>query len=145
MSSAAARAVHLGRSGLEVVEQHEELVAAVAGEHPPRLLDAPEPGGDPAQQPVARHVPERVVDELEVVEIDEQQRDGVLALARAGHGGAQPRVELRAVREPGQRVVAGQPAQLRLGLLEPLLERAAGQPVVALDGAYPGRLRAGSL
>ena len=142
MSSAAARAAGSAAAGLEVVEQHEELVAAVAGEQPARLLDAAEPRGDPPQQPVARHVAERVVDELEVVEVDEQQRDGALALARAGHRGAQPRVELRAVGQPGQRIVAGQPAQLRLGLLEPLLERAIGQLGLALCGADPGRLSA---
>ena len=121
MSSAAARAAASAPVPLEVVEQHQELVAAVAREHAARLLDAAEPRRDPAQQPVAGRVPERVVDQLEVVEVDEQQRHRAVAPARAGDRGAQPDVELRAVGQARQRVVEGEPAQLGLGLLQPRL------------------------
>jgi len=107
----------------------------VARQQPGRLLDAAQARRDPAQQPVAGGMPERVVDELEVVEVDEQQRDGALALARAGDRRAQPGVELRAVREPGQRVVGGEPAQLGLGELEALLELAPRAVVVLYEQA----------
>ncbi len=82
----------------------------------PRSPSAPRSrAGDAAQQPVAGAVPERVVDELEVVEVDEQQRDRALAPPRARDRGAHARLELRAVGEPGQRVEEREPAQLLLG------------------------------
>jgi hypothetical protein len=86
----------------------------MAGEEPVVALHAREPPGDPPQQPVAGAVAERVVDELEVVEIDEQQRDAIAPPPRAGHRRPQPRVELRAVRQPGELVEEGQPARLLL-------------------------------
>ena len=55
--------------------------ASSARARPRHAAQAP---GDPPQQPVAGAVAERVVDELEVVEVDEQQRDrAVRARARA--------------------------------------------------------------
>ena len=69
--------------GAEVAEEHEELVAAVAREQPVRALDPAQARGDPAQQAVAGRVAQRVVDELEVVEIDGEQRHGLVAPAGA--------------------------------------------------------------
>ena len=94
------------RSSRRVLDEHRELVAAQsrhrvgrahAGEQPPRGLD---------EQRVTRAVPETVVDGLEVVEIEEQQRARRLRCAcdarqRVLHAVAQQ----RAVRQPGQRVV----------------------------------------
>ena len=79
--------------------------------------------GDAAQQLVADRVAERVVDALEVVEVDEHHGDLVRAarLERLAHALG----EQGAVGEPGQRVVVGlmgelvlQVAQLGDGLLE---------------------------
>ena len=68
--------------------------------------------GDERQDLVARRVPEGVVDQLEVVEVDEQHAD-----PRAGRRrGAQVRLEHvedpRPVAQPGERVVEGLVAQL---------------------------------
>ena len=98
-----------------------------------RVRDAAhEPRGDAAQQLVADGVAERVVDALEVVEVDEQHGDLArrARLERLAHLLA----EQRAVGEPGERVVVGlvvelvlQVAQLGDGLLEAVvLERDAG-------------------
>jgi hypothetical protein len=116
----------------------------VAREQPARLLDPAQARRHPPQQPVAGHVPERVVDELEVVEVDEQQRHGALAPARAGDRGAQPHVELRAVREAGQRVVEGEPAELGLGLLQALPELTERGVAHTFERAL-GRGRGGAL
>ena len=55
-------------------QQHGELVAAEPGERVAAAQRAAQPGGDLAQQPVAVVVAERVVDLLEPVEVDQQQR-----------------------------------------------------------------------
>ena len=73
----------LGLLARQVGEQQQELVAAVAGEQSTFALGAAQTTRDAPQQPVAGAVAERVVDELEVVEVDEQQRDRPLAPPRA--------------------------------------------------------------
>ena len=113
--SAASRATSLGLVAREVAEQEHELVAAVAREQPALALGAAQPPGHAAQQPVAGAVAERVVDELEVVEVHEQQRDRALAPPRARDRRPHARLELRAVRQPGQRVEEREPPQLLLG------------------------------
>ena len=112
--------------------EHGELVAAEPGDDVVAADRVHEPGRDAAQQLVADRVPERVVDALEVVEVDEHHRDLALgvALERLAHALA----EQRAVGQPGQRVVVGlvlelvlEVAQLGDGLLEAVvLERGAG-------------------
>ena len=97
----------------QVGEQHDELVAAearqvVAGAQ--ALLQAP---ADLHQHAVAGLVAEAVVDQLEAVEVDEQQR----GLARTGlaellQGLLQQLVQAQAVGQAGQRIVAGGVAQL---------------------------------
>ena len=59
----------------------------------PVALDPAQAPGDPPQQPVAGAVAEGVVDELEVVEVDEQQRDRAAGAraARSRSGAAPPR------------------------------------------------------
>ncbi len=85
-------------------DEDGELVTAEACEQI-RVADlAPKALGDLAQQLVAALVPEDVVDLLEAVEVDEQQREAI------GSGGAvhlvlQAHVEVAAVGKPGQLVV----------------------------------------
>ena len=105
----------LGALAREVGHQQHELVAAAAREQPRLALGAAQAPGHAPQQPVAGRVPERVVDELEVVEVDQDQRHRAVAPPRARHGGAQARLELGAVRQAGQRVEERQLAQLGLG------------------------------
>ena len=56
-------------------DHHGELVAAEAGDHVAGTQHAAQALGDDLEQAVAGPVAERVVDDLEVVEVDEQDRD----------------------------------------------------------------------
>ena len=77
-------------------QQHGELVPAEAGERVPAADHFAEPQRDLAQQLVAVGVPKRVVDLLEAVEVDEQDRDlRVAALPR-------PRARVRAAPRAGR-------------------------------------------
>ena len=91
----------------DVLQQHRELVAAEAGDGVAGTDRAVEPLGDGLQELVADGVSERVVDQLEAVEVEEE--DGCAALrpaaARAAQRLLEPVEEQRAVREAGQRVV----------------------------------------
>ena len=121
-------ALDVGRAA----DEDGEVVAAEARDDV-RVLDAAhEPGGDAAQQLVADRVAERVVDALEVVEVDEHH--GHLARGARLERLAHLLAEQRAVGEAGERVVAGlvlklvlQVVQLGHGLLEAVvLQRGAG-------------------
>ena len=112
-SSATVRAAASPPS-VELGQQDQELVAAQPRQHP-LALEPAQPPGDPPQQPVARAVAEGVVDELEVVEVDEQQRDRAARARAAVHAAAQLGLELGAVGQPGQRVEVGQARDLLLG------------------------------
>ena len=109
------------------VEHDRELVPAeprerVAG--PQRLLQA---RADLAQHLVAGRVPERVVELLEAVEVDQQQRDvAVLVLERLG----QPVQQVAAVAEAGQ--VVGD--RVALGGAEALDDRQSGPGHSGQDG-----------
>ena len=85
---------------VEVGEQEHELVAAVAGEQVGGAAAAGEARGDLAQQLVARGVAERVVDDLEVVEVDVEHRGGevVAAGARRARASRAPRAWSRLAR-----------------------------------------------
>ena len=67
------------------------------------------------QQAVARRVAEGVVDELEVVEVDEQERHRPPAAPRTRDRRAQARLELGTVRQTRHRVEERELAQLGLG------------------------------
>ena len=93
----------------DVLEQHGELVAAdprdrVAG--PQRGVQAQR---DRLQQLVAGLMAERVVDDLEMVEVDEQHRSAGIgpATTRASQRLLQPVEEEGAVRQACQRIVQG--------------------------------------
>ena len=96
-------------------QQHGELVAAEPGERVAAAHDALQARGDLLQQAVARVVPERVVDLLEAVEVDQQQRGGLAAALGRGQRGLHPVVEQRAVGEVGEVVVQGLVAQAARG------------------------------
>ena len=71
-----------------------------------------------AQQFVARPVSERVVDELESVEVDHQNREFMRMPLRLNDGLGNAVIEQQAVRQAGERIVGGEMAQLPVGRLE---------------------------
>ena len=110
------RRLQLGRDLLALIGpgalgHDDELVPAEAGDGVAGTRSGGEAGGDGTQQRVAGVVPERVVDDLEPVDVDEQHRQRsrrpVAPLGRLG----QPVGEQRAVGQVGHGVVEGQPAQ----------------------------------
>ena len=94
----------------EVGEHDRELVAAEPGQRVALAQRAAEALGDDLEQLVAVVVPERVVDLLEAVEVDEQHRDRAVR-AHALDRALDALVEERAVRQPGEGVVEGEVAQ----------------------------------
>jgi hypothetical protein len=94
-----------GRGIGEVVAQHDELVAAEAADRVGSPHAAGEAPGDLAQHLVADLVPERVVDQLVVIDVHEHDRDGPFAPAGRGEGLLGTRGEERAVRQTGERIV----------------------------------------
>src|SRR5690606_13439928 len=81
----------------------------------PRSL--PQPVREELQRLVAALVAEAVVDQLEIVQIDEQQRTLAAAAAGLRQALAQHLAEGAAVEQPGHRIVAREPLQ-RLVVLE---------------------------
>ena len=68
-----------------------------------------------AEEPVAGRVPEGVVDALEAVEVEEQDRDHAVAAAQAGQRLVEPLAQQLAVRQLRHRVVQGEVAGALLG------------------------------
>ena len=95
-----------------------ELVAA----EPRHAVGAAHQAGEPlrelADQVVAGRVAERVVDVLEAVEVEIEQREPLPGLARFDQGAIEPVAEQRPVGEAGQRVVEGEVLGLRLARLQ---------------------------
>ena len=88
--------------------QHDELVAAEAGDGVARRARSrAEPAGHLDEQLVAGGVAERVVDDLEAVEVDEEDDDVFASAVGPGERLAQPVEQERAVGQPGERVVEG--------------------------------------
>ena len=101
--------------GMDVLLEHDELVAAEAGDEILRPQHLAQAVRHRAEQLVAAGMAERVVDLLELVEVDEQQRGHVVAAL--GRQQAPDLVaEIDAVRQGGEFVVAGQVADPRLGV-----------------------------
>ena len=102
---------------LHLRHQDGELIAAEPRRGIALTQDALDAGGDILQQPVADGVTERVVDQLEVVEVDAQRADetaGAAALhQRVGH--ALP--EQHAIGQIGEPVVVRHVRDARLGRL----------------------------
>ena len=92
---------------------HDELVAAEPGDQVTVAARPGQPAGDGAEQLVAGAVPERVVDDLEAVEVQEQQ-------------GQLPALHEQVLELLGERGPVGQPGE-RVG------QRHPGQPLLSLD------------
>ena len=82
-----------------VLDQHDELVAAQARDRVALAQVMPQAPRDVLQQPVARLVAEAVVDVLEAVEVDEEQRELLAAPLRQRERALQRVHEHRAVRQ----------------------------------------------
>ena len=117
------------RGQRELLGDHDELVATEASQRIGVADHAIQPGGDRSQELIADAVAERVVDRLEVVEIDEQRRHRRLTAARAGEHLLDAVQDQCAVGEPGQRVVRRQEGKLLLTPLELLI----GSPTLDLE------------
>ena len=101
-------------------EQHRELIAAEPGEHVGLTQPRGEHFGGLDDRLVAGVMPERVVDELEVVQV-EHDHCAPAAIARRAHPmGVELTLEAAAVQQPRQRVVVGQVHQ-------PLLRASGGR------------------
>ena len=96
-------------------QQDRELVAAQPGDGVGRAQRPLQARPDFGQQQIAELMAERVVDVLEAVEVEQQDRHVVTGALRASDGVLDPVVEQGAVGQGGQRVVQGQ--ALELGLL----------------------------
>ena len=95
----------------------DELVAAGAGREVRGAQHALEPLGERDEQVVAGRVAERVVDELEPVEVEEQDRDVRVRPGRAPQRPVERLEQERPVGETGERVVRGVVGQPVLELL----------------------------
>ncbi len=95
------------------LHHHGEFVATHARRHAGTADDGFEPVRHFLQQLVATGMAERVVDALEAVEIDQQQRETAQP-RRFGHAFAEPLLQHVPVRQPGQRIVIGAMRQLVL-------------------------------
>jgi len=106
----------LGGGIVRAWQDHQELVAADARQQVVVAHAAAQPARDFLQDAVARVVAIDVVDRLEAVEVDEQQGAAPAHAARP----CQPRLEepgrLGPVRQLGQAVVRGRPADCLFGL-----------------------------
>ena len=118
---------------LVAAQPREQLVAAHLGRHF---------AGHPDQQGVAGAVAEGVVDVLELVEVEEQQRHASAPPLSAGQHAGQLLLEAVPVVQPGERIALGQIQDLigRLALARDVLE----QPEVAdqLVGCVAHRIAA---
>ncbi len=85
------------------VHQQQELVAALAREDVAAADELGDAARRLAQHLVTGGVAERVVDELEVVEIEVEEGDGLARAAGPREVGAQLLLELGAVRQAGER------------------------------------------
>ena len=111
-----------------VLGEHDELVAA----EPRRGVGGTNGVHDPLRHDlehlVAGEVPERVVDVLEAVEIDEEHRDHVAVPARDRQRVRETVEERAAIEQRRERVVVGEPVDVLLGQL--LLCDLAADPAI---------------
>ena len=94
--------------GIDVGDEHEELIASEPGHDVGRAHGVAEPVGDDAQELVAGRVAVAVVHELEVVEVDEEDGDRLLAAPGARDRLLEVLLEEEAVGQVGERVVIGE-------------------------------------
>ena len=98
------------------LQADDELVSSEARRRVARAQAAPEPRADLAQDRVSPRVAERVVDELELVEVHEQDGEPSRLPRRPRDRLLEPVLEECPVRQSGQRVVIREPLDLALGL-----------------------------
>ena len=113
------------------VHEQRELVAGEPADHGVLRQRAGQALGQHFEHPVAGAVAEGVVDLLEAVHVQVQQRHHLAAAQRARDGLLQQMVELHPVGDLGQRVVAGEVADAALGALA--VGDVAGDEDVALE------------
>jgi hypothetical protein len=128
------------RGGLagQVAGDEDELVAAEPRDGVGRAQDAPQARGDLDEQAVAALVPEAVVDRLEAVDVEVQDRDRAALALALGQRLLEAFDEERAVRQTGERV--GQRLAQALGLDAVALDR--GRQDVG-DAAQEARVAGG--
>ena len=114
--SAMSTAVAVARD-VEVGDEDQELVPALAGDDVAGANRPEQPLCHLDQELVAGAVAERVVHELEVVEVDVEHRDAVPGRSRARQSDLEVLREEVAVRKAGQRVVVGEVPEPLLGEL----------------------------
>ena len=124
-------AARLGGVGLG--QDDRELVAAVPGGHVRRAQRRADELRHPGQDPVAEQVAERVVDELEVVEVEHQDAQRAPAALCPDDLLAEALVEEPVVVEAGQRIAVGELARI---LVQPRILERHGR----LVGHRPGEL-----
>ena len=105
------------RRGREILDKEGKFVAREASEHGVAGQFLVHALGEDLERPVARRVPEGVVDLLEMVEVEVDERELAARAARAGDRLLQRMLELQPVRDLGERVVAGEVADSPLGAL----------------------------
>jgi hypothetical protein len=96
----------------EIFRDHDELIAPEAPERVGGAHDAVQARRDRSQQLVPGVVTQRVVDALEVVQIDEQRRDRRVVATRAHQHLLDAVEDQRPVRQPRQRIVGGHEREL---------------------------------
>ena len=99
--------------------EHRELVAAEAGDHVLRAQHGAQARADRAQQLVAGVVAERVVEHLQVVDVEEEQREAAALRVGARDRVAEALEQQGAVGQAGERVVQGVVADALLGRAGP--------------------------
>ena len=93
-------------------QRRDELLAAVAGQQVITALQAGvEDGRDRLQAAVAHRVAVRIVEPLEVVDVDHQHRQSHAMAARTAMCAAERFIEAAAVAQSSQRIAAGQQRQ----------------------------------
>ena len=99
------------RGDIGVGQDHRELVAAYAGDDVALAQARSQRTGDGHQDIVSGRVAEAVVDLLEAVEVEHEQRAHALVPPRAADLARQLLLEAPPGVEPGQRVVVGEMLQ----------------------------------
>ena len=133
------RSVGIVRTTLQIAEQDEELVTPLPGDQVAITRARPQPVAELREQQIARVVSERVVHQLEVVEVEVEHADTEVGAPSAGDGGLEHLLEEDPVGQSRELVVVREEVGLLLGGLafgdvedHPLDE--PGVPLLVVDG-----------
>ena len=97
--------------------QQSEFVTAKSGEGVGRSHVRPQPFGNRLEQPVSDGVSQRIVDILEMIQIEIKHREAALAAARAFDGPGYLGDEYAAIGQTGEEVELRHPLKLTFGFL----------------------------